>query len=157
MGLQTAEEITVDADRTTAFAFVRDPERLARCIPGCHALRELSPGRYSAVLTSRIAFMTLSFNVIVEVVRIEPPTAIEATITGDAIGLPGHVVATANVELAEAGERRTTIRYATEIALTGRLGGLGQPVFRATSAQMAREFGANLKKGIEASRTETPA
>jgi carbon monoxide dehydrogenase subunit G len=157
MALQTTGEITVDVDRTIAFAFVQDPERLAGCIPGCHDLREVSPGRYSAVLTHRVAFMTLSFKVIIDVVRIEPPNEIEAKINGDAVGLSGHLVATAAVRLTETAERRTTIRYVTDVGLTGKLGGLGQPAFRATSAQLAREFGANLKKGIEAGRTETHA
>ena len=153
MALETTGEVTVEVDRATAFAFVQDPDRLASCIPGCRDLRELTPGRYSAVLATRVAFMMLSFKVIIDVVRMEPPNEIEAKITGDAVGLQGHLVATASVQLTEAAWRRTTIRYATDVGLTGRLGGLGQPVFRATSAQLAREFGANLKKGIEAGRT----
>lgn len=157
MALETTGEITVEVDCPTAFAFVQDPERLASCIPGCRDLRELSPGRYSAVLTNRVAFMTLSFKVVIDVVRIEPPHAIEARITGDAVGLPGHLVATARVQLTEAAGRCTTIRYVTDVGLTGKLGGLGQPAFRATSAQLAREFGANLKKRIEAAQTETHA
>lgn len=150
MALETTGEVTVEVDRATAFAFVQDPERLASCIPGCRDLHQLSSGRYSAVLANRVAFMTLSFKVVIDVVRIEPPTEIEAKITGDAVGLPGHLVATARVQLTEASARRTTIRYVTDAGLTGKLGGLGQPAFRATSTQLAREFGANLKKGIEA-------
>lgn len=156
MALQTTGEITVDVERPIAFAFVQDAERLARCIPGCDGLRELSPARYTAVLTNRVAFLTLRFDVIIDVVRIDPPNAIEATITGDAVGLAGHVAATARVQLVEV-EDRTIIRYVTDIGLTGKLGGLGQPVFRATSARLAREFGENLKKALEAGRAETHA
>jgi uncharacterized protein len=158
MALQTTGAITVDVGRPIAFAFVQDAERLARCIPGCGDVRELSPGRYSAVLTSRVAFLTLRFNVVIDVVRIDPPTTIEATITGDAVGLAGHVAAAASVHLADHGERSTMIRYVTDIGLTGKLGGLGQPVFRATSARLAREFGENLKQALEADgRPETRA
>ena len=133
------------------------PQRLADCIPGCRDLCELAPQRYSAVLTGRVAFMTFSFKVLIDVVRMEPPTEIEARITGDAVGLSGHLVATARVQLTEAAGPRTTIRYRTDVGLTGRLGGLGQPVFRATSTQLAREFGANLKKGIEGAGTGSHA
>ena len=150
MALQTSGEITVDVPRDAAFAFLQDPHRLAACIPGCRDLREIGPSRYAAVLSSRVAFMTLSFNVTIEILRLEAPDAIDAAITGDAIGLVGHVSATASVRLTDEGGQRTTIRYATDVALTGKLGGLGQPVFRSTSAQLAREFGANLKKALEA-------
>jgi carbon monoxide dehydrogenase subunit G len=154
MAVESSGEITVDVDRSAAFAVVRTPARLARCIPGCHDLREVAPDRYTAVLTSQVAFMTLSFNVTIDVTRIEAPATLEATITGDAVGLAGHVVATARLQLEEAAEHRTTLRYATAIGLTGRLGGLGQTVFKATSAKMARDFGANLKKEIEGGAIE---
>jgi carbon monoxide dehydrogenase subunit G len=157
MALQTSGDITVDVPRDAAFSHLRDPLRLAACIPGCREIREVGPNRYAAVLSSRVAFMTLSFNVTIEILRLEPPEAIDAAITGDAIGLAGHVSATASVRLAEAGPRQTTVRYATDVALTGKLGGLGQPIFRATSEQLAREFGANLKKAIEAHSTGTAA
>jgi uncharacterized protein len=157
MALQTHGEITVDVARPVAFAFVEDARRLARCIPGCHDLNELSPGRYAAVLTSGVAFMTLSFKVIIDVVRQEAPSLLEAKVTGDAVGLAGHVVATARLELLDEGESRTMIRYVTDIGLTGRLGGLGQPVFRATSAKLAREFGENLKRALEAAHAESRA
>jgi carbon monoxide dehydrogenase subunit G len=149
MSLHTTGEISVDVDRQTAFAVVKDPDRLARCIPGCENLQELGSDKYSAVLTSKVAFLTLRFKVVIDVIRMDPPSAIEARITGDAIGLTGHVVATASLDLTDAGEHRTTIRYATDVGLTGKLGGLGQPVFRATSARIAKEFGANLRSEIE--------
>src|SRR5262245_40854023 len=143
MAVQTVGQVRVDVNRISAFDFVADPVRLAQCIPGCKDLRELSPGRYSAVLTNQVAFITLSFKVIVEVTRIESPGMIEAKITGEAIGLVGRVVANAGLELAEAGPNETDIRYTASVGLTGKLGGLGEPVFRAKSAEVAREFGAN--------------
>ena len=52
------------------------------------------------------------------------------------------------LELSEAGPNQTDIRYAANVGLTGKLGGLGEPVFRAKSAEVAREFAANLKAAI---------
>ena len=155
MALQTSGQVRVDVDRAMAFDYVGDPVRLAQCIPGCRDLCELSPGRYSAVLTNEVAFITLSFKVIVEVIKIEPPGAIEAKITGETIGLAGRVVANAGLQLSEAGPSQTDIRYTASVGLTGKLGGLGEPVFRAKSAEVAREFGSNLKAAIE--RTSTKA
>lgn len=150
MALHTSGEVFVDVDRTAAFTFLQDARRLAACIPGCRSVRELAPNRYAAELSNRVAFMTLNFNVTIEVVKVVPPSALEATIAGDAVGLAGHVAATAAVNLIEAGDGRTIIRYATDVALTGRLGGLGESVFRATSAKLSREFGATLKNALEA-------
>jgi uncharacterized protein len=156
MALLTTGSIAVDADRATAFAFIQDPHRLAHCIPGCRELRQRGPDRYTAVLASRVAMITVSFAVTIEVVRIDPPRAIDATITGDGVGLAGHLVASAGIELIEDDPKHTTIRYRTEVGLTGKLGGLGQPVFRATSDRLAREFATNLKRDIEAAAHAGP-
>ena len=157
MALQTTGEVSVDVERAVAFNFLQDPKRLAACIPGCRDVRELAPGRYTAVLSNRVAFMTLNFNVTIELVKVAPPQALEATITGDALGVAGHVAAKAGVELIEAGPATTTIRYSSDVGLTGKLGGLGESVFRATSAKLSRQFGANLKRALETQRTGTPA
>src|SRR2546425_388912 len=95
MALQTGGQVRVAVDRATAFDYVGDPVRLAQCIPGCKDLRELSPGRYSAVLTNEVGFITLSFKVTVEVGKVETLSAMEAKITGEAIGLVGRVAANA--------------------------------------------------------------
>ncbi len=149
MSLQTTGVITVNTDPATAFAFVQDPMRMAGCIPGCRDLREISPGKYSAILSNKVSFITLNFKVTVEVTKIEPPTSIAAKVIGESIGLVGRLSATAEVQLAPAGPGQTAISYATDVGLTGKLGGLGQPVFKAKSVQLGAEFGANLKAAIE--------
>src|SRR5262245_26741934 len=127
MPLQTSGQVCVDVDRATAFGFVRDPISLAACIPGCKDLQEVSPGVYSAVLSNEVAFITLTFRVRVEVVKIEPPGTMEAKITGESIGLAGRVTANASLQLAEIGPAQTEIRYASNVSLAGKLGGLGEP------------------------------
>ena len=152
MALQSSGEVSVAVPRDVAFRFLQDPERLAACIPGCSDLRELGPNRYSAVLSSRVAFIQVSFKVVIEVVRMDAPHAIDATVTGDAVGLAGHMTAKAALVLAE-DEAHTKVSYTTDVTLTGKLGGIGQPVFRAKSAELARQFGENLKHALEAQPT----
>jgi carbon monoxide dehydrogenase subunit G len=153
MGLQSTGKIVVSLDCATAFGFVADPLWLVQCVPGCEDLHELSPGRYAAVLSNKVAYITLRFKVVGEIVKIEPPNRIEVKLTGDSVGVPGHLVATAGLELTDQltdqGAQGTVIRYAAEVALTGKLGGLGQPVFRAKSAELARVFGENLRTALE--------
>ncbi len=151
MALQTTGVVIVATDRAAAFAFVQDPQRMAQCIPGCHDLRELSPGRFAAILTNKVSFITLNFKVIVEVTKMEPPEAIEAKIMGESVGVAGRLAASAGIRLAQTESGQTEITYTTEVGLTGKLGGLGQPVFKAKSVKLGAEFGANLKAAIEGS------
>jgi carbon monoxide dehydrogenase subunit G len=147
--VRAAGEIAVDVAREKVFAWVREAEKIARCIPGCRDLTEAGPGRYAATLTGKVGFVVLSFKVNIEVAREETPSALEARIVGDAIGKHGHLTANASLQLDAPAERQTVIRYATDVGLTGKLGGLGQPAFNAASVKLAQEFGANLKAEIE--------
>ncbi|MGA3126234.1 MAG: SRPBCC domain-containing protein [Candidatus Korobacteraceae bacterium] len=149
MALQSADDVIVEVDRATAFSLVENPQRMAECIPGCHDLQEIAPGKFTAVLTNKVSFITLNFKVLVEVVGIDTPNSIEAKITGEPIGLGGRLMASAGLKFSDAGENRTLIHYSADVGLTGKLGGLGQPVFRAKSATLGKEFAANLKAAIE--------
>ena len=51
----------------------------------------------------------------------------------------------------------TDIDYTSNVGLSGKLGGLGEPVFRAKSAEVAREFGENLKAALEQSSARARA
>lgn len=151
--MQTSGTITIGVPRRDVYAFVSDPKRLAACIPGCSDLRELEPGKYSAVLSNKVAFLAVRFDVVVQIVREEPNEAIDATITGNPVGLAGRLEARAGIRLADAADRATQITYSVELGLTGKLGGLGQPVFKAKSEELSRVFGANLKAAIESTGT----
>lgn len=153
--MQTTGTISVTAPRERVYAFISDPQRLARCIPGCSDLRELGPRRYGAVLANRVGFLTVRFDVVVEIAREVPGEAIDATIVGSPIGLAGRLEARAGVTLADAAGG-TEIRYAVEMGLTGKLGGIGQPVFRAKSEELARQFGANLQAAFAGPAENAP-
>jgi carbon monoxide dehydrogenase subunit G len=138
-------EVAVAQDRT--FAFVNDPHTLAICIPGCSDLTELGDNKYSAKLTNRVGPISLTFDVVVELTKVEPPTAIDASVSGNAAG--GRLTANATVRLEALDDAHTKVSYTVDLGLTGRLGGIGQPVFRAKSDELSKKFGANVRAALE--------
>jgi carbon monoxide dehydrogenase subunit G len=148
--LQTSGEFTVAVPRERAFAFISDPFRVAACIPGCENLREVAPGTYAATLSNKVGPISVKFDVSVALTKVEPPSAIDATVAGNAPGLGGRLTATAALRLAEGSGTETRVTYSVEMGLSGRLGGIGQPVFRAKSDELSKKFGANVKAAIEA-------
>ncbi len=148
--MQTSGEFTVAVSRERAFAFISDPFRVAACIPGCENLREVSPGTYAATLSNKVGPISVKFDVSVALTKVEPPAAIDATVAGNAPGLGGRLTATAALRLAEGSGTETRVTYSVEMGLSGRLGGIGQPVFRSKSDELSKKFGANVKAAIEA-------
>lgn len=147
--LKTGGEFTVAVPQERAFAFLSDPFAIAACIPGCSDLREVAPGKYAAKLTNKVGPISIAFDVTVELTKIEPPSEIDAVVSGNASSLGGRLTATATVRLEAVGPAETKVSYTVDLGLTGRLGGIGQPVFRAKSDELSKKFGANVRAALE--------
>jgi hypothetical protein len=150
--LQTGGNFTIAVPQERAFAFINDPFMLAKCIPGCSDLKELGPGKYGAKLSNRVGPISLTFDVVVELTKIEAPTAIDATVSGNAPG--GRLTATATVRLEAVDANSTKVSYTVDLGLTGKLGSIGQPVFRSKSDELSKKFGANVRAALETDAKE---
>jgi uncharacterized protein len=148
-------QITVPAPRDRVFDAWRDARFFAACVDGVRDLSEVDQTHYTAVLETKVAYMTFRFSVAVELTRIEPPHLIEAKIEGTPIGLVGRLTATSTTRLTQESEN-TLIDYAIESTLTGRLGSIGQPVLRAKARDMEREFTSRLRVAFAPTPAERP-
>lgn len=141
-------EIAVKAPRGEVFRALRDARFFASCIDGIGELKEIDTSRYDAMFETRVAYMRFRFNVSVELTRVEPPNEIEAKVEGVPLGVVGRLTATTVTKLEEAGNE-TRVRYSIAASLTGKLGGLGQPVLRAKAKEMEKQFARRLKAAFE--------
>ena len=132
-------EITVAAPRADVYARIRDAEFFVSCIEGVRDLEVVDDMHYTAVMESKVAYIKVSFDVSVEVLRDEAPNLIEAKIEGRPIKLAGRLAATSLTRLAEA-DGGTKISYETELSLTGKLGSLGRPALTAKAKEMEKLF-----------------
>jgi carbon monoxide dehydrogenase subunit G len=151
--MKFAGELTVRAPRAAVFDALRDARFFASCVEGVRDLAEIVPDRYAAVFETKVAYMKFSFKVTVELVRADPPREIEAKVEGAPLGVVGRLTATSVTTLTEIGDQ-TTIAYAVDASLTGKLGSLGQPVLRAKSREMEKQFAARLQAAFDRSGAE---
>jgi carbon monoxide dehydrogenase subunit G len=146
-------ELTVKAPRPAVFDALRDARFFASCVDGVRDLVEIAPDRYTAVFETKVAYMKFSFKVTVELTRADPPHEIEAKVEGAPLGVVGRLTATSVTTLTEVGDE-TRIAYSVDAALTGKLGSLGQPVLRAKSREMEKQFAARLQAAFDQSKAE---
>ena len=146
-------ELTVKAPRGAVFDALRDARFFASCVDGVRDLVEIAPDRYAAVFETKVAYMKFSFKVTVELTRADPPREIEAKVEGAPLGVVGRLTATSVTTLSEIGDE-TKIAYAVDATLTGKLGSLGQPVLRAKSRELERQFAARLQAAFDQSKAE---
>jgi carbon monoxide dehydrogenase subunit G len=141
-------QIEVKAPRQTVFEAVRNARFFASCIEGVSELTEIDATHYSALMETKLSFMRFKFRVLVDLPRIDPPGEIEARIEGTPLGFLGRLTAVSVTALTEA-DGVTTLGYDMEVALTGKLGSLGQSVFKAKATEMTRQFAERLRARLE--------
>ena len=146
-------QIRVRAPREAVFNALQDAAFFASCIDGVHELVEIDPTHYNAVLETRIAYMKFRFKLVIELIRKEPPSVLEARVEGTPLGIVGRVTATSLTRLSQDVDE-TKIEYEIEAALTGKLGSLGQPVLRSKAKEMEKQFATRLCAAFEQTLSE---
>ena len=140
-------ELVVPAPREAVFDRLRDANFFASCVEGVGDLTEVTPDRYSASFVTKIAYIRFQFEVMVDIVRAERPSSIQARMEGKPHGVVGRLSATSEARFEEDGAG-TKVVYDIEANLTGRLGSIGQPVLKSKAKEMEKQFVGNLRKAF---------
>ena len=140
-------ELALRAPREAVFDRIQDARFFASCIDGVQELTEIDPMLFDATFETKVAYMKFSFRLTVAVTRRDPPSDIETTIEGKPLGIVGRLSATSKTHLTQVGAD-TKIAYEIDAVLTGKLGGIGQPVLRAKAKEMEKQFTARLTEAF---------
>ncbi len=142
--------IDVPAPRQAVFEKLRDAHFFASCVDGVHDLVEIDDRHYTATLETRVAYIKFKFAVSVEIVELDEPVRVVARVEGTPIGMVGRLTATSTGNLEEQ-DGGTAVNYELEVALTGKLGSLGQPVLKSKAKEMERQFASRIQAKFQAS------
>jgi carbon monoxide dehydrogenase subunit G len=143
-----AGEVKVRAVRAAVFEKLNDAHFFASCIEGVSNLQEIDATHYTAILETKVAYIRFKFNITVEIAESEAPHRIVAKSEGTPMGMVGRLTSTSTATLTE-DNGETTVVYDIDVALTGRLGSLGQPVVRSKARELEHQFATNLKAAFE--------
>ena len=141
--------IEVPATRQAVFEKLRDAHFFASCVDGVQDLFEIDDRHYTATRETRVAYIKLKFAVAVEIVELDEPVRVVARVEGTPIGMVGRLTATsaANLEEQDGG---TAVNYDLDVALTGKLGSLGQSVLQSKAKEMERQFASRIHARFQA-------
>ncbi|KGN42421.1 SRPBCC family protein [Knoellia aerolata] len=132
------------------WAAVHDPAVLARCIPGCQSLRELSTGRYAMTVMAGVAAIKGSYAGEVAIHDVTEPTAF--TMKAEGAGAPGTIATTVEVALAPGESGGTSISYEADAIVGGAIGGVGQRMLAGVARKMAGQMFTALDRDIAGER-----
>ena len=147
--MRIASTFLVPATPERAWALLLDPETLLASVPGCESIARVSDTVYRARLTVKVSYITFSADMETVITRCEPPRRLEATTRGENASLRSSLRVESRLDLSPVAES-TQVRYEMDVSLWGRLGTLGESVFRGKATELGAEFARRLAARLEA-------
>mgnify|MGYP003456542465 CR=1 FL=1 len=137
---------TLDAPVDQVWEAIQDPAVLARCIPGCEALRTLGENRYAMSVTAGVAAIKGTYAGEVSLHDKVAPSSLRLKATG--AGAPGTIDATVMVRFAPSAAGGTELTYDADASVGGTIGGVGQRMLAGVTKKMAGQFFTALDQDI---------
>jgi len=134
---------TLDAPVEKVWAFLMDPQSIAKVIPGCETLQEVEPDKYQATLKLGIAAIKGTYKGSVQLFDKMPTTHYRLLIDGS--GTPGFVKGEASVDLA-AQDNQTVLTYDADTQVGGLIANVGQRMISGVAKMIINQ---SLKKLAE--------
>jgi len=137
--------VTVNAPQEEVWRVFMDPTQFCRVIPGCEQARQLDKTHYEAILTVKVQFMTIRTKARGTLLEADAPRHMVGELVGEPQAMAGAFRARVTIDLVPKGNM-TTVQYAMDLTMLGRLASLGEAIVRSTSQQLTKEFADNISK-----------
>ena len=135
--------VTVNATQEQVWQVFMDPEQFCKVIPGCEQARQLDETHYEAVLSVKMPFMTIRSKAKGTLLEAIAPRHMVGELVGEPTSMAGAFRARVTIDLIPQG-KATSVQYAMNLTMLGRLASLGEAMVRSTSQQLSRQFAENI-------------
>ena len=122
--------------RSEVWDLVRDPDVLAKCLPGTQSLTQISENEYEGAINIRIGPVGGSYGGKLTVSNEVPPESCTLTVEGK--GGAGFAKGIGNVFLIDQGEK-TLLKYTGELNIGGKLASVGQRLIDSVGKSLIRK------------------
>lgn len=145
--MKLTDSRTIQADVTTIWAGLLDPDVLKECVPGCTAMSGSADTGFEATVTQKVGPVKATFKGAVQLSDMIENQSL--TIIGEGKGGPaGFAKGGAKVRL-EANGDTTILHYDVEANVGGKLAQLGSRIVDGFAKKMADQFFANFQDAVE--------
>ena len=151
------DQFLIEAPRPAVWAYIWDPEKMSRCVPGVEQVVAESDDSYSVRVKTKVGFLSATFNLGVKIMEAEEPVRLMSVFEGKDSKIASRLKQINTMELVEVSPTQTEMRYHTEVTLMGKLATLGRSVIKGKARQMMKEFSQKLKAEIEKSEADMTA
>lgn len=144
------DRFTVRAPVEEVWAFLRDPERVAQCIPGTERVEVIDERHYHVIAGAKVSFLSVSFAMNVTVTEIEEPLRLVSVAEGMDARIKERVKLSSALTLEPRGPAATEVSYRIDLTMFGKLASLGFGVIKGKAKQMTADFATCIRARLEA-------
>lgn len=143
----------IGAPRERVWAFLTDPRQVSACGPDVERVDVLEPTHFKVVARAGIGPIRATFAFDVQLVELEPPRRGVIRARGRT---PGSAVEMTNtMELGERDPRSTSLRWTSDVIVSGTIAGVGSRLMRSAADKITQQVFACVRSKLEA--TAEPA
>lgn len=142
------ETVTIAGPPEAVWSVIEDPAALGRVLPGCESINTEGPGRFRAVLASKVQFMTLRADVTATFNDADPPRHLRLELEGRPRGLAGSFRVSVPFDIEPTGDGGSRVTYSVDLSVTGRLAAFGVPLLRETMRRQVAELVRNVEREL---------
>jgi uncharacterized protein len=135
--LKIVGSYTLPVERERAYALLRDPEVLARCLPGVDRLARIGPDEYEMKMKMAVSVVQAVFDGKIRIADPKPPEQFRLLVEGS--GKVGFVKGDGLFTLV-AGNSSTELRYEGDVQVGGAIAGVGQRLLDTTARFIVKKF-----------------
>jgi carbon monoxide dehydrogenase subunit G len=158
MALEIAKTFTIDAPRAAVWAFLTDPHRVARCLPGAAITEKVDDQTYAGTITIKVGPVTASYRGKVRFESLdEAAGTADIVASGQDVKGKGGADMRMHSQLTETAPGRTEVASTSAVNVTGILAQMGARMIQDVSDQMLGRFTQAMQAELATSRTSTPA
>lgn len=147
--MKIEKTFNVEAPQQAVWDFITSPEQVAPCIPGCTGAEETEPGKYKAVIKTKVGPIKTTFKVSIETREARPPDFAVYATAGEEGSRASMIKAVSTLSLKQLDEKNTEVTYESEINMLGRLGKFGSGLMQKVADSIGNEFVATMQDRIK--------
>ncbi len=151
MALELEKTFVIDVPRATVWAFLTDPYRVARCLPGAAITEKVDDQTYAGTITVKVGPVQASYKGKVRFEKLDPATgSAEIVASGQDVKGKGGADMRMKSRLTEVAPGRTEVTSRSETNITGILAQMGRGMIQDVSDQIFEKFTEAMRAELEA-------
>ena len=129
---------SVKSPRDKVFSVVLDPNQISQCMPDLQKLEVKSPDDFTAIIKAGVSFIRGDFNMHFTVVEKTPTSHAKLVAHGSGIG--STVDLDTVLDFSDANDGGTTMKWAAEAKIGGRIASLGQRLMESQAEKIIKQL-----------------